>query len=287
MLHLANSSLTVDLLDPATDAARLGPRFCWGGYIWQVHDHQVGPLLTGPEWPHPTPSPFNGQGLPESFRHSTTTGTPLLWDGELGLAPGGGALRRDAQDGITVETPSPWQHDETATQAVFRTRQTVGRWSYGLERIIALHGRQLRSISTLSNLAAAPLRLEWFAHPFFSLQADGKSRLHLPVGTQLPENPGYLLAGRELTFRRAFSGQHDGHLEHLGLPPGQPFAMELTHPRLSGVRFTTDFAPFKCVLWANGHTVSAEPFLALDLAPGESRTWALTYEFGAPQPTGA
>ena len=54
----------------------------------------------------------------------------------------------------------------------------------------------------------------------------------------------------------------------------------MTHPRLEWVRFATDFAPFKTVLWANGNTLSFEPFLALDLAPGESREWTLTYEFG-------
>ena len=80
MLHLANAELTVDLLDPVAEHAHLGPRFCWGGYIWQIHDQHVGDLLTGPEWPKPDPVPRNGQGLPESFRHSTMTGQPLLWD---------------------------------------------------------------------------------------------------------------------------------------------------------------------------------------------------------------
>ena len=62
---------------------------------------------------------------------------------------------------------------------------------------------------------------------------------------------------------------------------GRPFAASLSHPRLTGVDFATDFAPFKCVLWANGNTLSLEPFLALNLAPGESREWTLTYDFGA------
>ena len=72
MLHLANAELTVDLLDPTDPAehARQGARYCWGGYIWQVRDARLGPLLAGPQWPAPDPTPYNGQGLPESFRHS-------------------------------------------------------------------------------------------------------------------------------------------------------------------------------------------------------------------------
>jgi hypothetical protein len=281
MLHLANAELTVDLLDPAAEHARLGPRFCWGGYIWQVADRAVGPLLTGPEWPNPTPRPHNGQGLPESFRHSTTTGQPLLWDGAVGLAPGAGALGRNAAGDVTVTTPCVWQIDLQANRAVFQTEQTVGRWSYALQRTIELHGRQVRSHSRLTNRGSVPLVLEWFAHPFFALQSDGRQHLNLPAGTQLPDNAGYLLTGRELTLRRAFVGIDDGHLELLRLPAGQPFVAALAHPRLAGVNFATDFAPFKCVLWANGNTLSLEPFLALSLAPGEAREWTLTYDFGA------
>ena len=280
MLTLANTDLRVELIDPATEQARLGPRFCWGGYIWQIHDREVGALLTGPEWPKPDPQPVNGQGLPESFRHSTTTGQPLLWDGATGLAPGAGALGRNAQGTVIVTAPCVWQVDQQPDRVVFRTEQSVGRWSYALARTIALHGRQVRSHSRLTNRGATPLVLEWFAHPFFALQADGLQRLSLPEGTTVAENPGYVLTGRELTFRRAFVGEMDGHLEHLGLPAGQPFAAGLAHPGLAGVRFATDFAPYKCVLWANGNTLSLEPFLALNLAPGESREWTLTYDFG-------
>jgi hypothetical protein len=284
VLILDNADLRVELIDPATDQARLGPRYCWGGYIWQIHDRNVGALLAGPEWPKVDPQPVNGQGLPESFRHSTTTGQPLLWDGATGLAPGAGALGRDASGAVIVTTPCVWRIVQQPGRVVFRTEQSVGRWSYALERTIELHGRQVRSQSRLTNRGATPLVLEWFAHPFFALQSDGLQRINLPAAVQLPENPGYLLNGGELTLRRAFVGEMDGHLEHLGLPAGQPFTARLAHPKLSGLRFATDFAPFKCVLWANGNTLSLEPFLALNLAPGESREWTLTYDFGSPNP---
>lgn len=280
MLILDNADLRVELIDPAADQARLGPRFCWGGYIWQIHDRNVGALLAGPEWPKVDPQPVNGQGLPEAFRHSTTTGQPLLWDGATGLAPGAGTLGRDAQGAVIVTTPCVWQIVQQPGRVLFRTEQSVGRWSYALERTIELHGRQVRSHSRLTNRGTTPLVLEWFAHPFFALQSDGLLQVTLPAAVQLPENPGYRLNGGELTFRRAFVGEMDGHLEHLNLPAGQPFAARLTHPKLSGLNFATDFAPFKCVLWANGNTLSLEPFLALNLAPGESREWTLTYDFG-------
>ena len=283
MLHLANAELSVDLLDPAADHARLGPRFGWGGFIWQIRDRDVGALLTGPEWPNPTPSPLNGQGLPESFRHSTTTGEPLLWRDQQGLAPGAGALARDATGAVVVTAPSPWQIDAQADRIIFRTRQEAAGWSYELERTIELRGRTVLSHSKLTNRGLGPLKLEWFAHPFFALQTDGKLRATLPAGTTLPDTAGYELVDHQLRFRRAFTGVNDGVLVHLGLPAGERFAVTMTHPRLTSVRFAIDAVPFKTVLWANGNTLSFEPFLALDLAPGASREWTLSYEFGPPQ----
>lgn len=281
MLQLANAELTVDLLDPVADRTHLGPRFCWGGYIWQVNDRQCGPLLTGPEWPVATPVPHNGQGLPESFRHSTTDGKPLLWDGDIGLAPGAGRLGRETEgNAIVVTEPCRWETAITPGSAEFRTEQGVGPWRYRLERTIILHGRRLRSLSRLTNLADAPLSLEWFAHPFFALQSDGLQRVTLPEGASLAENPGFLLTGRTLTLHRAFVGLHGGHLEHLALPAGKNLEATLAHPSLAEVRFATDFVPFKCVLWANGNTISLEPYLALHLAPGAGREWSLTHDFG-------
>lgn len=281
MPRLAHADLTVELLDPAADRARFGPRFCAGGYLWQVHDARVGPLLTGPEWPNPAPAPHNGQGLPESFRHSTTTGQPLLWDGTLGLAPGAGALGRDPAGAATLVTPCTWSVETSAQRAVFRTEQEIGRWSYELVRTVELHERRLVSASHLVNRGAAPLDFEWFAHPFFALR-DGRAIAALPPGTALPENPGFALAGNELTFRRTFAHAHDGHLDHLALPPGQPLAATLSHPKIEYVRFATSFVPFKCVVWANDRTLSLEPYLALHLAPGATQTWSLHYEFGPP-----
>src|SRR6478609_7265052 len=212
MLTLTNAELTVDLLDPVAEHARLGPRFGWGGFIWQVHDRQIGALLTGPEWPSLIPAVANGQGLPESFRHSTTTGEPLLWHDGRGLAPGAGSLARDSKGTIVILAPAVWQIDAQPARIVFRTRQEAAVWSYELERTVELHGRTLLSHSKLTNRGPGPLKLEWFAHPFFALQADGKLRATLPAGTMLPENDGYDLAGQELTMRRAFANVHDGVL---------------------------------------------------------------------------
>jgi hypothetical protein len=283
MHSLSNEHLQVDLLDPVADRGRLGARFCGGGFIWQVHDRHAGPLFTGPEWPAENPDPFNGQGLPESFRHRTTTGAPLLWRGAVGLAPGAGALALAPNGNVVVAEPCVWETEVHRDRAAYRTRQSAAGWIYELVREVELRERQILSVSQLTNCDATALVLEWFAHPFFAL-SDGLARAVVPAGSQMEENPGFVLAGRELALRRPFITRDDSHLAHLVLPAGQELAASVSHPRLDHVRFAASFVPFKCVVWANSRTFSLEPFLALNLAPGETRRWTLRYEFGDPVP---
>jgi hypothetical protein len=274
-----NEDLVVELLDLAVDHARLGPRFAWGGYIWQVQDRRVGPLLTGPEWPVATPIPFNGQGAPESFRHRTRDGQPLTWNGTRGVAIGAGEIAEQTGE-LRVIAPCAWNVHVAATEARWSTRHAVAEFDYHLERIVALHGRELCSATRLTNHASAPLALEWFVHPFFAL-ADGRIALELPAAATLPENPGFALVAGRLTQQRVFRDQYDGQFELLQLPAGEPLRCRLTHPKLSHVDFATSFVPSACPVWGNSNTFSIEPYLVTTLAPGATLEWELRYGFGA------
>jgi hypothetical protein len=52
MLWRNNSELNVAVLDPVSDQARFGMRYCTGGYIWQVTDHRIGDLIADPNYPY-------------------------------------------------------------------------------------------------------------------------------------------------------------------------------------------------------------------------------------------
>ena len=66
MYSLTNDQLSVEVLDPIADQARLGARYCTGGYIFQIHDPHVGALLSGPTYPDAF-NTFDGQGIPDAF----------------------------------------------------------------------------------------------------------------------------------------------------------------------------------------------------------------------------
>lgn len=309
MLHLANAHLRLDLLDPSdpADAAHLGPRFCHGGFIWQIHDLDAlastpVALLSGPEYPSPTPTPFNAQGLPESFRHRTRDGAPLTWDAAAahGVAIGAGALTSDGSGNVTLTEPCVWtvtspppsspsasSHPSSSpAHLIFHTRHSAAGFSYALTRTILLVDRTVTSSTELTNLGDAPLALEWFAHPFWPL-TQHQARLALPVGTALPANPGFVISSDgTLTFQRPFVAPTDSQFCLLALPPSAspaptsaPFALSLDHPMLRRVTFSASFVPSECPVWANAHTVSVEPYLALCLAPGETRRWHVCHGF--------
>lgn len=283
MLRLANATLEVDLLDPAdpADRAHLGLRFCWGGYIWQVRDPKAGPLLAGPEWPLKNPIPFNGQGLPESFRHAELgTGRPLILEDSRGFIIGIGDVARNMAGNLDVTAPCPWSITTSHGTIEFCTEQAWNGYACQLTRHVSLAGRTLTSATSLANTGERALPLHWFVHPFFAL-TDRLLTCGLPAAWSMRDNVGYEFdSEHRLTFKRRFRDRDDGHFEQLIVGPGTPLRAVLSHPKLTHVVFSTDFVPDSCPVWGNSNTWSIEPYLTTELAPDTRRTWTLTYEFG-------
>ncbi|MBL9202457.1 MAG: hypothetical protein JNL39_18245 [Opitutaceae bacterium] len=287
MLRLTNRDLLVEILDPADpfDQKRKGWRYCHGGYVWQVIDRKHGQLLTGPSFPA-EPTVFDGQGLPESFRHTRRdTGARLTWRGDAGLAIGAGLLTANPQkdapgpDSVILGERCPWTVHPFDDHIVFQTRQSAAGVSYELTRKLELSGRTLTSFNQLTNAGDTPLALQWFPHPFWAL-TDGRAKMRLPAGTTVPENSVYAIApDGSLTFKRTFGPRPDNQFVLLTLPPKTPLSLSLNHPKLARVTFEVSYVAEECPLWANAHTISVEPYLALSLAPGETRHWHVRHGF--------
>ncbi len=287
MLRLSNRELTLEILDPhnPTDQKRQGWRYCHGGYVWQVTDAQHGPLLTGPSYPD-EPSVYDGQGLPESFRHTRRDNhARLTWRGDAGVAIGAGTItanpnpKAGAADTVRLGDPCKWTVTPAADHLVFQTRQTAAGLSYELSRKIELAGRTVTSFTQLTNVGDAPLALQWFPHPFWALTGQ-RAKMKLPAGTTVPENTVFTIAADgALTFKRPFGPKPDNQFSILTLPPKTPLALSLNHPKLARVTFEVSFVAEDCPIWGNGHTISVEPYLGLAIPPGETRHWFVQHGF--------
>lgn len=284
MLELAHDQLRVEVLDPTADADRLGPRFCAGAFVWQIHDAVAGPLLSGPEGPEPHPEPFNGHGLPEACRDRARSGAAWLWQDDEGFAPGVGTLVRDP-NGVIITKPCTWHIDMGPTRAEFRSRHAAAGYAAELTRTLELEGRTLRSHSRLTNTGPKPMELEWFAHPFFALDEQGGIAVEVPDSMSLPADSGFTLESNVLRGARPYIGKDDGAFTVPAGLTAQALDVRISHPALTdGIRFSTDFTPSECPIWMNGFTFSIEPYQRLSLAEGATRTWQLDYTFGPARP---
>jgi hypothetical protein len=282
MISIASGQLRVDLLDPADPADRLrqGTRFCWGGYIWQVHAAQAGSLLAGPEWPSSTPSAYNGQGMPEVFKPESLRHDRAV--GETDLIIGVGEVRRVPGSPPQLLRPCEWTVRATNDAAEFTTRQTLGAVDLLLVRRIALEGRSLTSSTSLSNRGAIAVRVVAFAHPFFPL-LDGRLSCRLSPGYTIGSNPGFTLNERGLLiFTRPFLLASDNEYHPLTYPHGSAFEAVISHPAVGSVRMSADMTPDRCFVWGNRHTWSIEPYFEPEVPPRLTATWSVAYEFGPP-----
>lgn len=288
MLTLSNDQLVVSVLHPEEDQARLGARYCVGGYVYDVTDRRLGVITSGPGYPREDPPPaFDGQGLPEAFP------TPL-WVGMFPADPdsrpeagtrvlviGVGMVEATAAEKIRempVQEYCPWQIHQTPTRLRMTTQQAHAGWELGLTRDLTLINRTLISETRLVNTGRDPISFRWFPHPFFPNPRGECCKFNLAVS--MPENAGYRLldsgfveAKPEATWNRV------GHFQALTFSPTDRLVVVQRHPTLGLLTAICSFTPSWLPIWGNCNTFSFEPYLSQTVEPGAEASWSISYDF--------
>ena len=276
MLEITNNELTATLLDPVDDRDRLGPRYCWGGYLYQLRDSEGRELFSGPEYPD-RPTVFNGQGAPEVFCYQNyRTGAPINMNDNRGIILGIGSF--DAiEDEPVLQDLCEWQCDVRDSSCTMTTEHAAYGWSYGLERTWELQGRTAISSSCVENRGDKPLEVLWFPHPFFPL-VDGGMEFQINLPLDMEENPGFRKEGDRISMIPDFDWV-TGRLEWLQGDFAGPLEAVWQHPVTGTVTMAADIAIAHLPLWANAHTISLEPYSYYQLEPGDSCKWSIRYRF--------
>ena len=282
MLELVNSRLRLLLLDPVDDRSRLGPRFCTGGYIYQVEDSLGRPLFGGPEYPAPNPSVINGQGMPDVFQFTLYQSPDQILPSKLIVGVGvvenrAGKLPTETHFDSSVETFVAWRTACEKNRIRMEASQEFGAWAFDLIREVVLHASGWDVITEVRSSGSADLPIRWFTHPFFPLNDDRRC-CFLPPGTTIDHNPGFTLSDEGLLAMRPDFDWTAGCYTHLKLPPSDPlFSADIVHPVAQRIRMDLDMPPMKIALWANDRTFSPEPFVERLLTPGAGARWRVRY----------
>ncbi|MFW6234008.1 MAG: hypothetical protein ACOC4I_01355 [Spirochaetota bacterium] len=268
MYTLTNDALEVSILDPVADRDRMGPRYCTGGYIFQISEER-GPLLSGPTYPESF-NWFDGQGIPDSFSHTTLRSkkTPS----SQALIPGIGLCDTSAR---TVLEYCDWTVHEEAHRLEFRTTQAWDDWSFSLERRVSLSGRVVFSHTRIENLGEAPVPVSWFPHPFYPLP-PGEALCSLPAPVTVAPDSTYSVGGdgylrcSDISALQAVSVRCNG---------AGPLTVLQHHPVRGLVAARYSFAAAHILVWGNPNTFSFEPYLEQTVGRGTALEWLAEYHF--------
>jgi hypothetical protein len=271
LYKLENETLVVSILDPTVDQDRFGTRYCTGGYIFQISDRQLGDLLSGPTYPD-TFDWFNGQGIPDAFNKQPLRASDDPSSTALIIGIGTCDLKTD-----TVTTFCSWKIDQNDTTVVMTTSQTHGSCSLDLKRTVTLQGRTIRSNTVLGNTGKGPIPVSWFPHPFYPQpETDELCKFNIPV--TFPQNDGLELGRNGFIQRKGWPWQK-GHYQALDHNAQSNLVVLQKHPKLGLVAATFSYVPDFFPIWGNTNTFSWEPFLERTVAPGQTLSWWIDYEF--------
>ncbi len=272
MYTLQNEALSVDVLDPVADKECFGTRYCTGGYIFQVTDASVGPLLSGPTYPDSF-NTFDGQGIPDAFNQSPLK-DPKSTDARA-LIIGIGRCDLEKNE---VEEFCSWEVRQTDTCIRMHTEQEFAHFALSLTRVVELYGRTVRSSITLNNTGRRPIPIRWFPHPFYP-QTEGDELCRLNITVSFPENDGYALADSGFIARKNWPHWERGYYQALTHEAHNNLVIFQKHPTVGLVAATCSYVPNFFPIWGNKNTFSWEPFLERSAASGQQLVWSIDYEF--------
>lgn len=293
---LAHDRLTVTLYLPDADRGFYrGTRFDHSGVIGEVrasghrfyaplhaaHDPRVHDAISGPA---------------EEFGMTDPPGFTEARPGETFVKIGVGLLRRPdlepyAFDGAyEVATPGTWDVDLQATEARFEQVLHGDRgWAYRYVKTVRLlPGEPALAIGhELENLGSKTLATDVYNHNFTVIDATPYGpdyTVQLPFTTDPPRPIGEhaTLSGDRIVVERPLG---DTALWSPILEGGGPVAHHAATIRNdrtgASVSFQGDRPITKMVFWAVERAACPEPFVALEIPPGEVRRWTTTYTYEA------
>ena len=285
-------SLTVYLPDAAAGYYR-GTRFDWSGVVGYVK--YAGHTVFGPWKDKHDPANFDDiVGPVEEFGTEAPLGYTEAKEGETFVKIGVGELVKPKEERYRfthpykIAKPGTWEVASGPADVSFKqTIQTRTGYGYRYAKRVALEPTGFVIGHELTNTGTLPLESDHYNHNFFNVDDDPVGpnyRVTLPAPPAARDESGRY---KELVSVRdgktlAFSGVLDTGYVYAILDgqAGKTGPVVFSHAP-SGLTMTAeaDVPIEKVRFWATKRTVCPEPFVAVSLKPGETKSWAVRYAF--------
>ena len=266
-----------------------GTRFDWSGVIssleWNGHsyfgqwfsryDPKLHDAITGPV------EEFSGLGYDEAKV------------GESFVRIGVGAVRK--RDEPAYRQFTTYDIVDPGTRTVHRSsdrvefthtlRDTAG-YAYEYRKTVRLKGRTLVLEHRLRNTGRKPIATSVYEHDFFMLDRqptgpDFVVRFPFDLTAVAPLNGLAEIHGKDFVYLQELQTGQTVQTQLKGFgPAAKDYEIRLENRKTgAGVRQTADRPIAKFNLWSIRTNISPEAYIDLTVAPGQTTSWHITYEF--------
>jgi hypothetical protein len=177
-----------------------------------------------------------------------------------------------------------WQSEVGKNQVQFKQQVNEGAWGYEYTKTLSLpEGTNRMEIRySLKNTGKKRIVTNQYAHNFIRIDEQ-------PVGAAYTVQfknrvspvrplPKSVIFSKRNTFTMGKKTMFTPLRGFKSVPDNEVRVMLADK---TGVKITGDFTPFRYWFFASDKVVCPEPFIHIDLGPGQSKTWTRTYEFDA------
>jgi len=189
-----------------------------------------------------------------------------------------------------IANPGKWKVKKKSDRVIFIHKLEENGYAYTYTKTVQLvKGKPELVLSyTLKNKGKKKIETNVYNHNFFVMDLiqtgpDYIVKFPFPLSGEL--NPGAdlgRLVGNDLVIDKAFSkGDHifSPGLQGFSASPKDHDIRIENHKTGAAVRITCDQPIMKMVFWSAIKTICPEPYIAINVKPGESFKWNINYQF--------
>jgi hypothetical protein len=266
-----------------------GTRFDWSGVIssleWNGHSY------FGQWFPRYDPKLHDAiMGPVEEF---SGLGYADAKPGETFVRIGIGAVRKPEEPAYRqfstydIVDPGTWavQRHPDRVEFVHTLRDAAG-YAYEYRKTVRLKGTTLVLEHRLKNTGRKPIATSVYEHDFFMLDnqptgPDSVVRFPFELTAVSPLNGAAEIHGKEFAYLRELQAGQSVQTQLKGFGATvRDYDIRLENRKTgAGVRQTGDRPISKINLWSIRTTICPEAYIDLAVAPGQTSSWRITYEF--------